>query len=211
MDKKELLDLIKTGEGYTLEFKEKLPDDVGRDICAFANSAGGKILLGVKDNGEVIGFTLTNHIRSQIQDIARKMDPPFSVVIDQVENVSIIFIHEGAEKPYCVGGRFYIRIGSNTQQMNRKEIKEFFHREGLVLFDEKPSYDFDLEKDFNTEAYRTFLKRANIKSSIDKEDLLSNLELLKDSKMKNVMSFACQTILIFTNISLLSMKELSKK
>src|SRR3989344_4936657 len=133
MDKKELLDFIKTGEGYTLEFKEQFPDDLGRDICAFANSVGGKIFLGVKDNGEMKGFTLTNQIRSRIQDIARKMDPSFSVDIAQVDSVTIVTVHEGAEKPYCVGGRFYIRIGSNTQQMNRKEIKEFFHKERLIL------------------------------------------------------------------------------
>lgn len=198
MDKKELFDLIKTGEGYTLEFKERMPDDIGRDICAFANSAGGKILLGVKDTGEVIGFTLTNHIRSQIQDIARKMDPPFSVVIDRAENVPIILVHEGAEKPYCVGGRFYIRIGSNTQQMNRKEIKEFFHKEGLILFDQKPNKEFVLDKDFDDEKFKRFCEKAGISSTLHKRDVLTNLSLLDGVYLKNAgVLFFCHRITKF--------------
>jgi len=37
--------------------------------------------------------------------------------------------------------------GANSQQLKRDEIRKFFQEEGLVLFDEKPSFDFDLEKD----------------------------------------------------------------
>lgn len=54
VDKKELLELINTGEGYTLEFKKQLNSSIDREICAFANSKGGKIILGVDDRGEVV-------------------------------------------------------------------------------------------------------------------------------------------------------------
>ncbi|MBS3163719.1 ATP-binding protein [Candidatus Woesearchaeota archaeon] len=55
MDKK-ILDLIKIGEGLTLEFKERISSDLGKEICAFVNARGGKIILGVRDNGEIIGM-----------------------------------------------------------------------------------------------------------------------------------------------------------
>jgi len=74
-----IYELIKTGEGYTLELKERFSSSIGKEICAFANASGGKIILGVKDSGEIIGFNLTNIIKSQIQDIARNMDPSFHV------------------------------------------------------------------------------------------------------------------------------------
>ena len=73
MDKKELLNLIKTGEGYTLEFKESLPSDLAKHMCAFANASGGKILLGIKDNGQIVGYSLTNTDNSRVQDIARNI------------------------------------------------------------------------------------------------------------------------------------------
>ncbi len=50
MNKENVLDLIKTGEGITLEFKENISNNLGREICSFANSQGGKIILGVDDS-----------------------------------------------------------------------------------------------------------------------------------------------------------------
>ena len=50
MSKEELQSLIAQGEGYNLEFKESLSDNLGKDICAFANASGGKILIGTKNS-----------------------------------------------------------------------------------------------------------------------------------------------------------------
>lgn len=113
MNKKELLELVKTGEGLTLEFKESVRSDIGRDICAFANSKGGKIILGIKDNGEIKGINITNSLKSQIQSSARNIDPTLSVETEIVENVLIVIVHEGSKKPYSVNGRFFLRIGAN--------------------------------------------------------------------------------------------------
>ena len=43
MDIEDLRFMIAQGEGYQLEFKESLSDSIGKEICAFANSKGGKI------------------------------------------------------------------------------------------------------------------------------------------------------------------------
>ena len=59
-----------------LEYKESFSSSFARDLVAFANSAGGKILLGVRDNGTVVGVRDSNKLRAQIQDIARNCDPP---------------------------------------------------------------------------------------------------------------------------------------
>ncbi len=55
MTKQELEILIKEGEGYTLEFKENLGKKFIVEVVAFANSMGGKILIGIDDNGNIIG------------------------------------------------------------------------------------------------------------------------------------------------------------
>ena len=44
---KELKKLIQLGEGYRLELKESLDKSFVEEVCAFANSGGGKIVLGV--------------------------------------------------------------------------------------------------------------------------------------------------------------------
>lgn len=57
MSKQDLRNLIATGEGQYLEFKQRVasPEKIAREMCAFANSNGGKILIGVSDQGEIVG------------------------------------------------------------------------------------------------------------------------------------------------------------
>jgi predicted HTH transcriptional regulator len=43
--------LLQEGEGVMLEYKEGLPSSFARELVAFANTAGGRILLGVRDDG----------------------------------------------------------------------------------------------------------------------------------------------------------------
>jgi hypothetical protein len=50
--------LIRQGEGQTLEFKFEIADakKIARTLVAFANTSGGTILVGVKDNGAIAGM-----------------------------------------------------------------------------------------------------------------------------------------------------------
>jgi len=52
--------LLREGEGSMLEYKESLSSSFARDVVAFANSSGGKILLGVRDDGTVVGIRDSN-------------------------------------------------------------------------------------------------------------------------------------------------------
>ena len=63
--------LLREGEGFMLEYKESLSSSFARELVAFANSTGGKILLGVRDDGTVVGVRDSNALRAQIQDMAR--------------------------------------------------------------------------------------------------------------------------------------------
>ena len=195
MDKKELIELTKTGEGYTLEFKERYSNSVDREICAFANSKGGKIILGVDDKGKIVGYNLTNSDKSKIYDIARNMDPSFSVEVTSVDNLVVISVPEGKDKPYAVHGHFYIRIGSNSQQLNREEILLFFQQQGKVRFDEKINVKFNYKTDFNNDAFEEFLDRAEINLKIPKKRFLKNLGFLENNKLNNAgVLFFCKNI-----------------
>ncbi|MCK5449868.1 putative DNA binding domain-containing protein [Candidatus Pacearchaeota archaeon] len=194
----EIKDLIKTGEGYNLEFKESLGSDLGKEICAFVNAKGGRIILGVRDSGEVKGIELSNSDRSRIQDIARNMDPSFRVDIEKIENLILINIDEGKNKPYSVGGKFYLRVGANSQQMQRDEIRNFFHKEGLVLFDEKPNTKFHLKNDFDKYKFKKFLDLAKITDNQDYKITLNNLSLMENNKLKNAgVLFFCHRVTKF--------------
>lgn len=53
----ELTDKIRKGEGLNLDFKFRIDDKkkISRTLAAFANTAGGSLLIGVKDNGKISG------------------------------------------------------------------------------------------------------------------------------------------------------------
>jgi len=183
MDLQNLQDLIATGEGQLLEFKRSGVSHLGREICAFANSLGGRILIGVTDSGEIVSTTNTNQLRSEVQSIARNLEPPLMVDLEEVDGVLIIEIPASRFKPHSSSGKFYLREGATCQQMNRDEIREFFYREGLIYFDEKTNERFDWPTDLDPAAYDTLLEVCRITPSVDREVLLQNLGLLKNEHM----------------------------
>ena len=53
----EIISLAKSGEGYNADFKLKVPSKVRElteEVCAFANSEGGFLLIGIDDKGQII-------------------------------------------------------------------------------------------------------------------------------------------------------------
>ena len=74
MTNQELKFILQQGEGFKIEFKEQI-NNIDKEIIAFANSKGGRIFLGVDDKGKIKGISITNKLKSQIQDIARNCDP----------------------------------------------------------------------------------------------------------------------------------------
>ncbi|PIN76891.1 transcriptional regulator [Candidatus Woesearchaeota archaeon CG10_big_fil_rev_8_21_14_0_10_36_11] len=184
MNKKELDFLLKEREGYNLEFKET-DSNLAKEICALANANGGKVLLGVTDEGKIKGVNITNKFKSQITDLARNFDPKFQVTLEEIDKILVVNVPEGKNKPYSANGKFHLRIGPNSQQLSRDEIREFFLKEGLILWDEKENKDFDLEKDFNKEAFNNFVQKSNMTKVLSKKELLQNLSLLKNNHLKN--------------------------
>ncbi len=116
MKKEDLQRLLRLGEGYALEFKRS-PAHLGREICAFANAAGGRILVGVDDQGRVVGVSKPNRTKSEIQSIARNIDPPLSLTIELVDKVLVVTVPSGPNKPYAARGLFYLREAASSQRM----------------------------------------------------------------------------------------------
>ena len=58
MNAEVFIKLSKEGEGTKVEYKtctEKISESLYETVCSFLNHSGGKILVGVKDNGEIVG------------------------------------------------------------------------------------------------------------------------------------------------------------
>ena len=199
MNKQNLSNLIALGEGFTTEFKRAGTSNLGREICAFANATGGVILIGVGDDGEIIGVGNHNELKSQVQSIARSAEPPIAVDVERIDEVLCIAVPEQHSKPYSFGGKFFIREGATSQQMSRDEIREFFFKEGLIHFDETPCLDYDLAHDLSPEIWDRFVKRSGLPAGLDIQTALSNLHLIKKSKMTHAGAWLlCDDITRYT-------------
>ena len=141
------------------------------------------ILLGVTDDGDIVGIVEHNRVKSQVQTTARSADPPTAVDVESVGDVLRVTVPEQHGKPYSFGGRFYIREGANCQRMARDEIRESFYKEGLIRFDETPCPGFDVQRDLTPEAWSRFAARARTPDGVEPLAALENLHLVRDGQM----------------------------
>jgi ATP-dependent DNA helicase RecG len=92
MEERELKNILSKGEGISVEFKEakdQLPKNLFETICAFLNTEGGKIILGVDDNGSIIGIdpNSANKMKSDLANLSnnqQKIDPVFMLSTKEI-------------------------------------------------------------------------------------------------------------------------------
>lgn len=190
MNKNELDLILQEGEGYTIEFKENVNSDLAKELIAMANSSGGRIFIGIHDSGKVTGIVVTNALISQIQDMANHCDPAVAIRIETFENILIIHVKEGLNKPYRCNKGFYIRTGANSQKMTTREITEFIQAEGKVRFDEILRDDVDINKVFKKEVFDRYLGISKITKTLDDYAILENLGVLAYRNQKPFLNNA---------------------
>src|SRR3989344_1418928 len=187
MNKKELDFILQEGEGLKLEFKESL-NNLDKELVAFSNSEGGRIFLGVSDDGKIKGIKITNKIRSEIRDIANNIDPKIKIKLESFENILIIHVEEGKDKPYKCSSGFYLREGPNSQKLKRDEIVDLITQVGKIRFDEIINKGFNFPKDFDNKKFKEFLIRSNISEGTPIKDVLINLSLGKFLKKRFILN-----------------------
>lgn len=195
MKKEEFELILDEGEGYLLEFKRSV-SDLDKEMVAFANSSGGRIFLGIRDNKEVNGIKIDNGLKSRIQDIANNCEPAVKIFLEEYGNVLIISVRQGEEKPYKCASGFYTRVGPNSQKLSRNEIVDFFKSEGRIRYDELVNLNFDFDEHFDFKKFDRFLRMAGISKVMDEREILMNLGVAE--KQEGRMLFNNTGILFFS-------------
>ena len=103
MTRTELLELIKNGENSGVEFKRDTIENraLAKELVAFANVAGGRVLMGVEDDGCVLGTTRNNleeWVMTACRDKIRPELIPYYEVIKDVEpgkDVAVVQVERG--------------------------------------------------------------------------------------------------------------------
>lgn len=63
-------------ESETIELKEVVVDDIKKEIIAFANCDGGKLYIGIRDDGTVVGLDNADSVSLQISNMVRDAIKP---------------------------------------------------------------------------------------------------------------------------------------
>ncbi len=124
----DLRNRILGGESTFVEFKESLPSkELAETVCAFANTKGGTVFVGVRDDTSICGFANPKYGLSHIDNvISANVDP---VPVYQVRfvkiggrPVSLIEVQEGANKPYILRERgVFVRSNASDRVATRFE------------------------------------------------------------------------------------------
>ena len=200
--------LVASGEGFNAEFKVSVPSkvkEISEEVCAFANAAGGVVLIGVDDKNEIKGVIVDNSKRSAIQNSIGEITPAIHCTLTMVEvdgkSVGVIEVPSGANKPYVLSGAIYVRIGPNSQKLTTAEqMRDFFQQSGKIYFDEGGCKEFDPTKDLDLELLSDFKYAARLNESTPDNQIFRNLKLLnEDNFFKNgaVLFFGKQPEQIF--------------
>ena len=130
-----LIDLLGQGEGQSLEFEKQIPEteDIARDMVAFANADGGKIIYGIDDkNKHLIGVQAGDDFVRQVKKIAEERITPKIAHNTEIfehagKKVVIITVQEGDEKPYKTDDIAFIRDGAGSRPAKEEEEKQITH------------------------------------------------------------------------------------
>lgn len=140
--RRELEELIRNGEGSGVEFKreEIRPEQLAKEIVAFANFKGGKVILGVDDDGSISGVQRADMEEWVMNICATHVHPRIIPYYEEVrlenKRVVIVSVDMGISKPYVVrhSGRedIFIRIGSTSRLATREEQARLFQSGGIL-------------------------------------------------------------------------------
>jgi len=147
--KTELLEIIANGENSGIEFKRDdiRPEQLAKEVVAFANVQGGRILLGIDDDASISGIQRPN-LQEWILNVFRdKVHPQIIPFYEEIETspktrVGIITLSSGISKPYVVrhNGRedVYIRMGDRSELATREQQARLFQAGGMLHIEAAP-------------------------------------------------------------------------
>lgn len=192
----DLIDLIAGGENSGIEFKRDdiAPRDLAKELVAFVNLEGGRVLLGVEDDGTVSGITRTpaeveEWVMNACRTLVRPGLIPFLQIVPEVEPGRAVAVVQ-VERGWTVHQRwfnnrpfYYIRVGSESREMDAPELERLFQQRGSFRVEIRPVPGSGLEH-LDLGRLRDYFERVRQQDAPDLADadgwtrLLLNTEIM---------------------------------
>ncbi len=202
MDIEHIKKLIKQGESKTLEFKTSVTQlkPALETACAFLNGKGGSVLIGVKNDGELVGQHVTDATRQEIAKEIKKLEPEptASINIDYInfEKNKVIIVMQvncGDHSPYTYDGRAFQRNESTTSRMTQDGYEQLLVERGRLnhSWEKLNAVDHtmnDLDFEEIRQAVKQGIAAGRIPSTVENENIESILKrwkLMKNGRINN--------------------------
>lgn len=142
-----------TYENESIEYKREYVDDICKEVIAFANTNGGKLLIGVDDSGNPVGLEdiddtytrVTNTIRDSISP-----DVTMFVKYSLSNGVISVEVSEGTSKPYYLKSKglkpsgVYVRQGASSVPASNEQIRQMIKLSDGDVYETARSLEQDL-------------------------------------------------------------------
>jgi ATP-dependent DNA helicase RecG len=174
-------------ENQHIEFKLNWKEDFLKNVCAFANSEGGILYIGISDNGEVVGVEDTTKLLETLPNIINQKTGiiPFLEIEHINEKQIVKIIVQASSVPISYNGRYYLRSGSVVLELLGRELSDFLLRKSGITWDAIETYtQWDFEPDIATFELFKKLSYDRLPFAKDENDvqvLLKKLNLLTSS------------------------------
>ncbi len=195
-------------ESEIVELKEIYVDDIRKEIIAFANTNGGTVYVGVRDNGEVIGVDDIDAVALQISNSCRDAVKPditmflgYETVEAASKKILAVHVQRGTSRPYYLGTKglkpsgVFVRQGTSSAPASDEAIRRMIKETDGDRFEEMRSLNQELTFD---EVGRLFKMKeipfgtAQMKTLglIHAENIYTNLALLLSDQCPHMIKAA---------------------
>lgn len=183
-------------ESETIELKEIVVDDIKKEIVAFANCEGGKLYIGVRDDGTVTGLDHPDEAALQISNMVRDAIKPdltmflhYETITENGKLIVLVDVQRGTERPYYIAKKglrpegVYVRQGYSsvpaTDTAIRRMIKETDgdHFEDMRCLNQELTFEA-LKREFELRNVDFGLRQMRTLKLLDRDGIYSNLALL---------------------------------
>ena len=198
--------LIKQDESEALEFKESVGEwkEIVETICAFSNTEGGKIIIGVSKSGRPLGVDIgKDSVERFSNQISQNTDPKIHpcIITEKINSKCLIIIEvkESSDHLILAFGRPFKRVGKSTVRMSKDEYEK------LVLEKHKEKLQFDKQickqsnlKEIDKDKVKRFLREARSERGLDIDEKMPLKEILMRLKLTQANKLTNAAILLFS-------------
>ena len=183
-------------ESETVELKAIAVEDIKKEIIAFANCRGGKLYVGVQNDGTVLGLENPDETSLEISNMVRDAIKPdltmflhYETLVADGKKILVIDIQQGTEKPYYIAKKglrpegVYVRQGYSSVPATNTAIRGMIKETDGDHFEEMRS----LEQNLTFESAKKTFARQHVKfgpeqmktlGMITQDGVYTNLALL---------------------------------